>query len=106
MHDLAIDFPFVNVLTPFPGTPLRGIGWEVHNGAGVAFLPRGMTPTELERAYWDIHHELYSVPRTLRRTSGAARNVSLPGFLMNAYINALFALQNLVRPDGPFPPGE
>lgn len=116
VQDLAIDFPFVNVLTPFPGTPLRaqleeegrlcGAGWEEHNGAGITFRPAGMTPAELERTYWDIHHELYSVRRTLRRTSGAARAVRLPGFVMNAYINALFAFQNLVRPDGPFPHGE
>lgn len=116
VQDLSIDFPFVNVLTPFPGTPLRaqlegegrlrGIDWVEHNGAGITFLPRGMTPAELERTYWDIHHEMYSIHRTLRRTSGAARNVSFPGFIMNAYVNALYAFQNIVHPDGPFPSGE
>jgi radical SAM superfamily enzyme YgiQ (UPF0313 family) len=115
VRELGVDLPFVNLLTPFPQTPLRsqlaseerlrGSGWEDHNGAAVAFLPRWMTPEELERTYWDVHHKLYSLRQTTRRTWGSIGNINLCGFAMNTCANALFSIQNLLRPDHPWTDG-
>ena len=112
---MGIDLAFVNLLTPFPETPLRtqlagagrlcGSGWDQHNGAAVTFVPQWMSVDELEQAYWDVHHQLYATGQTARRILRSARNVNAPGFALNAYVNALFWIQNLLRPDHPWPDG-
>jgi radical SAM superfamily enzyme YgiQ (UPF0313 family) len=113
VRELGIDLAFVNLLTPFPGTLLRAqmeaagrlldCGWERHNGAAVAFVPRWMTVDELERTYWEVHHELYATAQTSRRVLRSARNGNLRGFALNAYVNAIFWIQNLLSPDRPWP---
>jgi radical SAM superfamily enzyme YgiQ (UPF0313 family) len=115
VRELGIDLAFVNLLTPFPGTPVRsqlasagrlcGSGWDRHHGAAVTFVPQWMTVDELEQAYWDVHHQLYATGQTLRRVLRSARNVSASGFALNAYVNALFWIQNLLRPDHPWMDG-
>jgi radical SAM superfamily enzyme YgiQ (UPF0313 family) len=113
VRDLDIDLPFVNLLTPFPQTPvraeleregrLRGRGWQDHNGVAVNFLPRWLTVGELEKNFWAIHHELHSPRETARRIRRSFRRVRSIGFGLNAYANALISMQNLLRPDHPWP---
>jgi radical SAM superfamily enzyme YgiQ (UPF0313 family) len=115
ISDLGIDLAFVNLLTPFPGTPVRsqlasagrlcGRGWDQHNGAAVTFIPQWMSVDELEKVYWDVHHKIYSTRETTQRVLRSVRNANAPGFLLNAYVNALFWVQNLLRPDHPWMAG-
>ena len=113
VESLGIDLPFLNVLTPFPGTPLHvqirdegrllSFEWEHYNGADVTFFPLGMTPQALENAYWDVHHQFYSIGCTVRRIWNTAWYTRLPSLVLNAYANAFFGIQNLISPDRPYP---
>lgn len=110
--ELGIDLPFVNVLTPFPGTPLRRkmaredrllpAGWERHNAAGVTFVPRRMTPAELEEEYWAAHHSLYAPGATARRIGRTLGRLRLSTVVLNSYVNLLMSVQNVVNPDAPW----
>jgi radical SAM superfamily enzyme YgiQ (UPF0313 family) len=113
---LGIDLPFLNVLTPFPATPLRQqlaaegrllqASWNRHNGTAVTFEPRHMTPQTLEAAYWSAREAMYSVRRTLRRALGAGRRVCPAAFLLNGYVNAMLMSQNALCADRPWPGAE
>jgi len=113
IRELGIDLPFVNLLTPFPKTLVRSelesecrllrSKWQEHNGAAVTFLPRWMTPNELEQAYWEVHHQLYSLRETGGRIWRSVRQLKSPGFALNSCANVLFSFQNFFWPDHPWP---
>ena len=110
--DLGLDLAFVNVLTPFPRTPLQqelerddrlyGAGWHLHDAAHVTFAPRNIAAADLESAYWRVHHELYSVRRTIPRVMRTLRDLRPGAVVLNGYVNALLMVQNLIHPDRPW----
>ncbi|HSH74745.1 MAG TPA: radical SAM protein [Longimicrobiales bacterium] len=112
VEDLEIDLPFVNVLTPFPSTPLYhemeaadrllGLPWERHNANSVTFLPNRMTPEALEREYWDVRSEVYSIPRTMKRMGRTLGYARFGGLAISGYVNSMFMVQNAIKKDRPW----
>jgi radical SAM superfamily enzyme YgiQ (UPF0313 family) len=108
---LGVDLAFLNLVTPFPATPLRrelaAAGrlldrpWSQHDAAHVTHRPARMTPGELERAYWAAYADLHSPRRAVQRLVGCTATRRLPAFLLNGYADGLMAFENLFRPDGP-----
>jgi radical SAM superfamily enzyme YgiQ (UPF0313 family) len=112
IQEIGIDFPHFNLLTPFPGTPLRAAleqqgrlldaPWSRHDAAHATFLPAKMSPSELEAVFWEVYRELYAPSRVAHRFAAGACTTKLPGFLINAYMDAMMSIQNLLSPDRPF----
>lgn len=111
--DLGIDLPFVNLLTPFPATPLRqdmasqgrlwDCGWQLHDGAHITYDPLHITPEALEKAYWATHHAFYSVPDTLRRALSMPLHIGPTAAMINIYVILRLMVENLIQPDHPWP---
>ena len=111
--DLGIDLPFVNLLTPFPATPLYqdmakegrlwDCGWELHDGAHITFDPLHMSAEELESAYWATHHAFYSVPSTLRRVLRMPLHIGPTAAALNSYVILRLMVENFLNPDHPWP---
>jgi len=72
-----IDCPQLTVLTPYPGTSLRAdleaqgriihSRWEKYDVGNVAFIPRKMTPAELQEGYNWACEKVYSYPSIVKR---------------------------------------
>jgi radical SAM superfamily enzyme YgiQ (UPF0313 family) len=111
--ELGIDLPFINLLTPFPSTPLyhdmaeKGrlwdCSWQLHDGAHITYDPEGIAPGVLESTYWDIHHAFYSVPSTLGRVLRMPIHVGPAAAALNSYVLLRMMLENLRHPDQPWP---
>jgi radical SAM superfamily enzyme YgiQ (UPF0313 family) len=111
--EIGVDLAFLNVLTPFPSTPLRDElaragrlldrPWSQHDAAHVTHRPARMTPEALETAYWEAYADLHAPGRAARRLLHAASTRRLPSILLNGYADGLVALENALRPDRPHP---
>ena len=79
LHELQIDIVQVNILTPFPGTPLfdrlekeKRIltrDWSKYNLTTVVFKPKNMTEKELFEGARKVAKEFYSLPNVIIRTA-------------------------------------
>ena len=77
LHELEIDVLEVNVLTPYPGTPLfdnmeregrlTTRDWSRYNQIDVVFKPKQMTEKELSDGARKVAKEFYSWPNIIRR---------------------------------------
>ena len=74
---MEIDNPTLNILTPYPGTPLferleregriLTRDWSKYNLWNVVFKPKNMTPKELLNGTYDLNKRLYSPSNIVRR---------------------------------------
>jgi len=108
VEELGIDVPFLNISTPFQGTPLwdevEGAGrilstdWSLYTGMNVVFEPVSMSAGELASGYAAVWRELVSVRRAFRRIT--LRPTSLRRLAASLGINGFYAFQG-VRGHGP-----
>jgi len=111
--DLGIDLPFINLLTPFPSTPLYlemerdgrlwDCGWELHDGAHVTFDPRLISAEALDKAFWKTHRSFYSMRSTLRRLMRMPMQIGPAASLVNGYVLLRMMAENMLHPDHPWP---
>ncbi len=79
MYDFELDIVEVNILTPYPGTPLfdrlekegRIItrDWSKYNQVDVVFKPKNMTEKELLEGARKVAKEFYTIPNIIGRTA-------------------------------------
>jgi radical SAM superfamily enzyme YgiQ (UPF0313 family) len=79
MHEFEIDVVEVNILTPYPGTPLferlekagriLTYDWSRYNQVDVVYQPKNMTPEELFNGARRVAKEFYSLPNIMARTA-------------------------------------
>jgi radical SAM superfamily enzyme YgiQ (UPF0313 family) len=77
MYEWELDVVEVNILTPYPGTPLfdrlereKRIltkDWSKYNQVEVVFKPKNMTEKELYEGARKVAKEFYSLPNVLTR---------------------------------------
>ena len=77
MYEWELDVVEINILTPFPGTPLydrleqegRIISkdWKRYNQVDVVFKPKQMTEKELFEGSRKVAKQFYSVPNVIKR---------------------------------------
>jgi len=77
LYELEIDVLEVNILTPYPGTPLyerlekQGRiltkDWSRYNQVDVVFQPKYMSPKELWNGARKVAKEFYHIPRIIQR---------------------------------------
>ena len=94
MKYIEIDSAGVNILTPFPGTPLFDRlekenriltkDWSRYNMKDVVFIPKHMTPEELKGGAADVAKEFFSWKSTLSRFMLSIRYGLLPS-ISSAY---------------------
>jgi radical SAM superfamily enzyme YgiQ (UPF0313 family) len=83
-----IDCPQLTVLTPYPGTSLRAeleaqgriihSRWEKYDVGNVAFIPKKMTPEELQAGYNWACEKVYSYPSIIIRGLKSMRYMKHP----------------------------
>jgi len=90
-----VDCPQLTVLTPYPGTSLRvemeaqgriiHSRWEKYDVGNVAFIPKKMTPEELQAGYNWACEQVYSYLAIVKRGLRSVR------YMKNAYRSYLFS---------------
>jgi radical SAM superfamily enzyme YgiQ (UPF0313 family) len=81
IYDLGIDIVEVNILTPYPGTPLYDrlekdgriltYDWSKYNQTEVVFQPKNMTVKELFEGTRKVAQSFYSIPNVAARLINA-----------------------------------
>jgi len=79
LHEFEIDVLEINIMTPYPGTPLYNRlnkagriltrDWSKYNQVEVVFKPKNMTVKELEEGTQKIAKEFYSYVNIIRRNT-------------------------------------
>jgi radical SAM superfamily enzyme YgiQ (UPF0313 family) len=77
MYEWELDAVEINILTPFPGTPLydrleregriTSRDWTRYNQVDVVFKPKNMTEKELFEGTRKVAKQYYSMPNVLKR---------------------------------------
>ncbi len=89
----GVRVPRFYILTPIPGTPLHGRmeqegrifdkDYGHYTAARAVFLPREMSPGQLEVGYWGLYEKVYSPGNILRRfLAGRGRDLKHTLFLL------------------------
>lgn len=100
INDMDMDVLEINILTPFPGTPLytrlekegRIIcrDWSKYNQVDVVFQPKNLTPEELKNGAAYVAKEFYSIPKILIRNLSILKTIKAPSFILPAGTNFSF----------------
>jgi len=95
-----IDCPQLTVLTPYPGTSLRSeleaqgriihSRWEKYDVGNVVYLPKNMTPEELQRRYNEMCGKVYS------RFSIIKRGLRSITYMKNPYRSFVFMKNSFI----------
>jgi radical SAM superfamily enzyme YgiQ (UPF0313 family) len=95
IQSIEIDIPYINILTPYPGTPLFNKlekecriltkDWSKYTQTDVVFQPKNMTPEELFYYTQELHDKLYTYPQILKRIIKSLQQnyLSMPILRMN-----------------------
>lgn len=100
MYELDIDVVEINILTPYPGTPLYDRmekagrilthDWSRYNQVDVVFQPMNMTPKELIAGTRKVAKEFYSIPNVIKRGVKVLTTVRKLGAILPAGSNYTF----------------
>jgi len=81
----GIDAAQFHILTPFPGTELYHTmekdgriterDWSKYHTGEVVFMPKKMSGDELQRGYWSIFRQTYTVGNILKRSIRSPRGI-------------------------------
>ncbi len=108
VHDLDMDMPYLNILTPYYGTNIFDQyirenriltkNWSLYNAFNAVFQPKNMSVNELHSVYLEIWKEIHSVKNTFKRVF---KNIPIPiseypSFLWKLLDNGYFMSQNLM----------
>jgi radical SAM superfamily enzyme YgiQ (UPF0313 family) len=104
LHELGVDVPFLSVLTPYEGTPLRARyaaqgrllpdrGWRFYNGYNVTFQPQRMGSDELLAAHRELWRRAFAPARVAARVARGARQLRSGAALMSACMNGFYGLK-------------
>jgi len=100
IHELGIDVLEINILTPYPGTPLYDRmekegrilthDWSKYNQVDVVFQPKNMTVEELKNGASKVAKEFYSIPKIIQRGTYIMTTVKRFSGLIPAATNYTF----------------
>ncbi|MCX7047987.1 MAG: radical SAM protein [Candidatus Sumerlaeota bacterium] len=103
IEDNRLECATFHILTPYPGTPLfRRMeaegrllhrNWELYDTGHAVFLPRHLTPAQLEEGYAWCYRRIFSLRSIWRRRPAAA--VAIPGYLA---MSLLYKKMNFLWP--------
>ena len=100
LYELEIDVLEINILTPYPGTPLYERldkegriftkDWSKYNQIDVVFEPKNMTVEELYNGAKKVAKEYYSWKNIIKRNTKIFTTVRRPGAILPAGTNLTF----------------
>jgi radical SAM superfamily enzyme YgiQ (UPF0313 family) len=100
LYELEMDVVEINILTPYPGTPLYDRmenqgriltkDWSRYNQVDVVYQPKNMTPKELMDGARKVAKEFYSIPNILERDARIFSIVKRPSAIIPAGSNFTF----------------
>ncbi len=100
MVDLEIDVVELNILTPYPGTPLFERldeanriftkDWSKYNQVEIVYEPKNMSKEELMNGIRYVAKEYYSIENIIKRNLNIFKTVHNPGALIPAATNFSF----------------
>jgi radical SAM superfamily enzyme YgiQ (UPF0313 family) len=100
INELEIDVLEINVLTPYPGTPLYDRlekegriftkDWSRYNQVDIVFEPKNMTVKELDEGAKKVAKEFYSWPNIIKRNVRILSIVKKLGGVLPAATNYTF----------------
>ena len=100
MIELDIDVVELNILTPYPGTPLFDRldkagriftkDWSKYNQVEIVYEPKNMTKDELYNGIRYVAKEFYSIENIIKRNTKIFKTVHNPGALIPAVTNFSF----------------
>jgi radical SAM superfamily enzyme YgiQ (UPF0313 family) len=100
LYEMDLDVLEVNILTPFPGTPLferferegriLTKDWSKYNQVDVVFKPKNMTPQELREGAGKVAKAFHSIPKILIRNLKILKTIKSPSFILPAGTNFSF----------------
>ena len=98
-----IRVPRFYIMTPIPGTPLHerltnegrifDADYGHYTAARAVFVPRGMTPEQLETGYWRLYETVYSLPNLYRRFRPRGRGQGFGHTLFLLGVNLVYRQQ-------------
>lgn len=84
--EAGIDAAQFHILTPFPGTVTYGVlekegriidrDWAKYHTGEVVFQPKGMTAEELQRGYYWIFRNMYSIKNIMKRSFRSTKGLT------------------------------
>ena len=100
MNEFDMDVVEINILTPYPGTPLfdrlerqKRIltkDWSRYNQVDVVFQPKNMSVKELYEGARKVSKEFYSIPNIIKRNIKIFSNIKQIGAILPAGSNYNF----------------
>jgi len=100
LHELEMDVVEINILTPYPGTPLYDRmesqgriltkDWSRYNQVDVVYQPKNMSPKELMDGTRKVAKEFYSYPNIIQRDARIFSIVKRPSAIIPAGSNFTF----------------
>lgn len=100
MIELEIDVVELNILTPYPGTPLFDRlnkegriftkDWSKYNQVEIVYEPKNMTVEELYKGTRYVAKEFYSLPNIIKRNTKIMKTVHNPGAILPTATNFSF----------------
>lgn len=77
IESVRMECATFHIMTPYPGTPLFAKmeaegrllhkNWDLYDTAHAVFIPKNMTPEELERGYDKCYARMFALPSVLKR---------------------------------------
>jgi radical SAM superfamily enzyme YgiQ (UPF0313 family) len=100
MIELEIDVVELNILTPYPGTPLFDRldkdgriftkDWSKYNQVEIVYEPKQMSVEELYEGARYVAKEFYSLPNIVKRNTKILNTIRNPGAILPAATNFSF----------------
>lgn len=106
LMEIGIDVPFLSIMTPFRGTPIRtkmeqegrileDRNWNFYNGYNVAFEPKQLTAEELLRAHRILWKRSFSPLYTFKRIMRGAFTLRWGAFLLSLFMNSFYCYKRI-----------
>lgn len=104
IEDNKISVPRFYILTPIPGTRFfkdmeaqgRLVERNIYafDGTKAVYTHPNMTPAELTKAYWDLYHDLFTLPSIFKRNILRREFLKTPGkYLFYSFVNLYYRYQ-------------
>ena len=102
LMETGIDVPFLSIMTPFKGTPIRtkleqegrileARNWNFYNGYNVAFQPKKITETHLLHAHRALWKKSFSPLYAFKRILRGIFTLRWGAFLLSLFMNSFYS---------------
>ena len=106
LMEIGIDVPFLSIMTPYHGTPIRtkmeqegrilnDRNWNYYNGYNVAFKPNKLTATQLLQAHRTLWKRSFSPWYAFKRIKRGIFKLRWGAFLLSLFMNSFYSYKRV-----------